>query len=53
MKKELTSIDKMIIIEEMLTKLGYDTGKLRISEALDIKNAIDKIIIKTKVPLIV
>ena len=53
MKKELTSIDKMIIIEEMLTKLGYDTGKLRISEALDIKNAIDKVVTKAKVPLIV
>ncbi len=53
MKKELTSIDKMIIIEEMLTKLGYDTDEMRISEALDIKNAIDKIMIKTQVPKMV
>jgi len=51
MRKELTSIDKMIIIDEMLVKLGYDTSKMRLSEALEIKNAIDKLAQKGHLPL--
>ena len=51
MKRELTSIDKMIIIDEMLTKLGYDTGNMRLSEALEIKNTIDRLAREGHLPL--
>jgi hypothetical protein len=51
MKNELGLIDKIIIIDEMLQKLGYDTTKMKVDEVLDIKNAIEKILIKVKLPV--
>jgi hypothetical protein len=51
MKNELGLIDKIIIIDEMLQKLGYDTKKMTVDEVLDIKNAVDKIINKVKLPV--
>ena len=51
MKKELTLIDKVMIIEEMLSKLGYDTEKMTVDGVLDIKNAIEKVVSKVKLPV--
>lgn len=41
--KEVSIFDKLSAIEEMLTKLGYATDKLTLDQALDIKNAIEKV----------
>jgi hypothetical protein len=53
MKTELGLIDKVMIIDEMLQKLGYDTTKMMVDEVLDIKNAIDKVVNKVKLPKVV
>lgn len=53
MKKELGLLDRIIIIDEMLQKLGYDTTKMMVDEVLDIKNAIEKVMIKVKLPKVV
>lgn len=53
MEKELTLIDKVMIIDEMLQKLGYDTTKMMVDEVLDIKNAIEKVVTKVKLPKVV
>ena len=51
MKKELTVIDKMIIIDEMLQKFGYDTEKVTVDSIIDIKNAIEKVVSKIQLPI--
>jgi hypothetical protein len=51
MKNELGLIDKVMIIDEMLQKLGYDTTKMMVDEVLDIKNAIEKVVSKVKLPV--
>ena len=53
MKKELGLLDRIIIIDEMLQKLGYDTTKMKVDEVLDIKNAIDKVVNKVQLPKVV
>lgn len=51
MKNELGLIDKVMIIDEMLQKLGYDTTKMKVDEVLDIKNAIEKVVSKVQLPI--
>jgi hypothetical protein len=51
MKNELGVIDKIIIIEEMLNKLGYDTTKMTVDEVLDIKKSIEKVVSRVKLPV--
>lgn len=51
MAKEITAMDKLIVIEEMLTKMGYDTTGMSVSQALEIMSATVKAIDKTKLPL--
>lgn len=51
MKNELGLIDKVMIIDEMLQKLGYDTTKMKVDEVLDIKNAIEKVVNKVQLPI--
>ena len=51
MKNELGLIDKIIIIDEMLNKLGYDTEEMTVDEVLDIKKFIEKVISKVKLPV--
>jgi hypothetical protein len=51
MKNELGLIDKVMIIDEMLQKLGYDTTKMKVDEVLDIKNAIEKVVNKVQLPV--
>jgi hypothetical protein len=51
MKNELGLIDKIIIIDEMLQKLGYDTDKMTVNEVLDIKNVIEKVVSKVQLPI--
>ena len=53
MKKELGLLDRIIIIDEMLQKLGYDTERMTVDEVLDIKNAIDKVVNKVQLPKVV
>lgn len=50
MKTELTSIDKIIIIDEMLVKMGYSTDNITVDDILDIKNVIIKTLVKLKIP---
>jgi hypothetical protein len=51
MKNELGLIDKIIIIDEMLQKMGYNTDKMKVNEVLDIKNVVEKIINKVQLPV--
>ncbi len=51
MKTEMGLIDKVIVIDGMLNKLGYDTSKMTMDEMLDIKNAIEKAVVKAQLPV--
>jgi hypothetical protein len=42
MSKIVNIVDKMLAIDKMLTKLGYDTNKMTVDEILDVKKAIEK-----------
>jgi hypothetical protein len=44
MKKIVNIMDKMIAIDEMLQKLGYDTDKMTVDEILDVKRVIEKVV---------
>jgi len=50
MVKEITAIDKLIAIEEMLVKMRYDTTGMSVSQALEIMKATVKAIDKAKLP---
>lgn len=51
MKTEMGLIDKVIVIDGMLNKLGYDTSKMTMDEILGIKNAIEKAVVKVQLPV--
>jgi hypothetical protein len=41
-------MDELIAIDEMLTKMGYNTEQMTVDEILDIKKAIKAAVSKTK-----
>jgi hypothetical protein len=51
MKNELGLVDKLIVISDMLGNLGYDTEKLTVDELFTIKNALEKVVGKVKLPM--
>jgi hypothetical protein len=47
----MTIIDESIAIDEMLTKMGYDTEQMTVDEVLDIRKAIKVAVSKTKLSI--
>jgi len=47
----MSIIKEVLVIDKMLTELGYDTEKITVDEVLEIRKVIKKVVSKVQLPL--